>query len=140
MLVRCLLLAGLFLPGAAVVSSAQTGSVPMKVRHIHIRVTDVERTKAFYRDKMGLEVTRERQGEMAEFEGGQLWFGKWDGTGVLHTEAIVIGIEPKSVEAAYNMLKQRGVNIPNPPQQRGDQWSFMVKDPDGYMINVEGGK
>ena len=140
MLVRCLLLAGLLIPAAASVASAQTGSVPMKVRHIHIRVKDVERTKAFYRDKLGMKVTNERPGQMVEFEGGQLWFGKWDGTGELHTEAIMIGIEPKSVEATYNMLKQRGVDISSPPQQRRAEWSFMVKDPDGYMIEVEGEK
>ncbi|MBI1954968.1 MAG: VOC family protein, partial [Acidobacteria bacterium] len=88
MLVRYLLLAGLLLPAAAVVSSAQTDSVPMKVRHIHIRVTDVERTKAFYRDKLGFKVVNERPGQMVEFEGGQLWFGKWEGPGPLPTQAI----------------------------------------------------
>lgn len=140
MLMRCLLLAGLLVPTTAAVSSAQTSSVPMKVRHIHIYVKDVESTKAFYRDKFGMKVSDERPGQMVEFEGGQLWFGKWNGSGELHTDAIVIGIEPKSVEATYNMLKQRGVDIPNPPKEQRYGWSFRVKDPSGYMIEVEGPK
>ena len=80
MLVRSLILAGLLIPIFAAVSSAQAGPAQLKVRHIHVWVKDVNSTKAFYRDKLGLTVTSERAGEVVEFEGGSLWFGN-GGTG-----------------------------------------------------------
>lgn len=113
---------------------------PLRTRHIHIRVADVERTKAFYRDKLGLKVTNERPGEMVEFDGGALWFGKWRGSGPIPTGGITIGLGAKSVEATYNMLKQKGVNIPNPPAAARDEYHFTLKDPDGYEIEIEGPK
>ncbi|OFV97738.1 MAG: hypothetical protein A3F68_12745 [Acidobacteria bacterium RIFCSPLOWO2_12_FULL_54_10] len=139
MLTRLLLIAGLLFPASIVISQAQQGAGGMKVRHIHIRVSDVEKTKLFYRDKMGMKLTEERPGQVVEFEGGALWFGKWQGQGpVPVTPAIVIGIEPPSVQALYDKLKAAGVAIANPPKEQSYGWSFMVKDPDGYMIEVEG--
>lgn len=140
MLLRLLLLAGLMIPTWAILSPAQTGTPALKVRHIHIWVKDVERTKAFYRDKLGLKVSSERPGQNVEFLGGQLWFGKWRGSGTLPTEAITIGIEADSVDAAYRMVKQRGVTVAEPPKQQPYGWSFQLKDPDGYEIEIEGNK
>jgi catechol 2,3-dioxygenase-like lactoylglutathione lyase family enzyme len=130
------LLAVPFLPQAR---SQQSGAA-LSVRHIHIRVMDVERTKAFYRDKLGLKVSNERPGEVVEFEGGALWFGKWRGTGAIPTGGITIGLHAASVEATYNLLKQRGVALPNPPAAIRDEWAFGLKDPDGYAIEIEGPK
>ena len=138
MWVRCLLLASLVIPLSALVSSSQSNPQELLVGHIHIRVKDVERTKAFYRDKLGFKVTSERAGEMVEFENGKLWFGKWQGSGELQTASITIGVEATNVQAAYEMLKQRGVDIPKPPQQQSFGKSFRLHDPDGYEIEVEG--
>jgi predicted enzyme related to lactoylglutathione lyase len=130
------LLGGAFLPQGR---SQQSGAA-LSVRHIHIRVMDVERTKAFYRDKLGLKVSSDRPGEVVEFEGGALWFGKWRGTGAIPTGGITIGLHAASVEAIYNQLKQRGVALPNPPAAVRDEWAFQLKDPDGYAIEIEGPK
>ncbi len=140
MFVRSLLLASLLSSLLASFSHAQTGAAPLKVRHVHIWVKDVDRTKAFYRDKLGFKVSSERAGQNVEFDGGQLWFGKWRGTGTLSTHAITIGIHADSVEAAYQTLKQRGVSLPNPPAPVRDEWHFTFTDPDGYEIEVEGPK
>lgn len=111
------------------------------VRHIHLRVADVERTKVFYRDKLGLEVTGERPGEKVEFQGGKLWFGVWRGDGpVPVTPAVVIGLEAQSVTAVYEKLKRLGVNVPKPPEHEDYGWSFRLADPDGYSIEIEGGE
>jgi catechol 2,3-dioxygenase-like lactoylglutathione lyase family enzyme len=110
---------------------------PLEVRHIHIRVNDVERTKAFYRDKLGFKVTNETP-TVVEFPG--LWFGKWNGQGTLVPQGITIGIVAKSVDAAYQMLKMHGVDIPKPPAEAHGAWAFTFKDPDGYEVEVEGPK
>ena len=130
------LLAVPFLPQAR----SQQSAAALSVRHIHIRVMDVERTKAFYRDKLGLKVNNERPGEVVEFEGGALWFGKWRGMGAIPTGGITIGLHAASVEATYNQLKQRGVALPNPPAAVRDEWAVGLKDPDGYAIEIEGPK
>jgi catechol 2,3-dioxygenase-like lactoylglutathione lyase family enzyme len=98
---------------------------------------DVQRTKAFYRDKLGFTVTNETP-TVVEFPG--LWFGNWRGQGPIPTGGITIGIAAKSVEATYNELKKRGVDLPNPPAPMRDEWAFTFKDPDGYEIEVEGPK
>ena len=115
-----------------------TAGAPLAARHIHIRVTDVERTKTFYRDKLGLKVTNERPGEVVEFPG--LWFGKFRGTGKLETGGITIGMGAASVQKTYDELKAKGVNIPKPPAPARDEWAFGLTDPDGYAIEIEGPK
>jgi len=120
-------------------ATASAAAVPtMEIRHIHIFVTDVERTKAFYRDKLGFKVTNENPGAVVEFPG--LWFGKWREQGPIPTGGITIGIGTKSVDATYAEFKKRGVTIPNPPSKPREEWSFTFKDPDGYKIEVEGPK
>lgn len=132
--------AALILAAFAVSSQAnaqQSNALGLEVRHIHIRVMNVERTKAFYRDKLGFPVTNETP-TVVEFPG--LWFGKWTGQGAIPTGGITIGLAAKSVEATYNELKKRGVDLPKPPEPAHGEWSLMLKDPDGYKIEVEGPK
>ena len=125
------------LPQAYSQQSAAANALGLEVRHIHIRVMDVQRTKAFYRDKLGFKVTNETP-TVVEFPG--LWFGNWRGQGAIPTGGITIGIATKSVDATYNELKKRGVDIPKPPAPMRDEFSFTFKDPDGYEIEVEGPK
>ena len=138
MWVRYLLLASLMFPLSVLVASSQSSTKGLRPGHVHIRVKDVERTKVFYRDKLGLKVTSERAGEVVEFEDGKLWFGKWRGTGELQTASITIGVESADVQASYEMLQKRGVNIPKPPERESYGMSFRFRDPDGYEIEVEG--
>lgn len=135
---RSILLAGVGVALLAIPSSSQQAPAPLSARHIHIRVMDVERTKSFYRDKLGLKVINERPGEVVEFEG--LWFGKWRGSGPIPTGGITIGLHAASVEATYNTLKQRGVDLPKPPAPMRNEFAFSFKDPDGYEVEIEGPK
>ena len=125
------------LPQAYSQQSAAANALGLEVRHIHIRVMDVQRTKAFYRDKLGFKVTNETP-TVVEFPG--LWFGNWRGQGAIPTGGITIGIATKSVDATYNELKKRGVDLPKPPAPMRDEFSFTFQDPDGYEIEVEGPK
>lgn len=137
---RSLLSAFLMIPALAMVSPAQAATANLKVRHIHIWVKDLARTKTFYRDKMGFQVSHETPGQNVEFNDGQLWFGKFRGKGRPATNAITIGLGTSSVEAAYQALKKRGVEIPSPPSRAHGEWHFLLKDPNGYKIEVEGPK
>ena len=121
-------------PAAAAPAANPLG---LEVRHIHIRVMDVARTKAFYHDKLGFPVTNETP-TVVEFPG--LWFGKWTGQGAIPTGGITIGLGTKSVDATYAALKKAGVDVPKPPEPSHGEFSVMLKDPDGYNIEVEGPK
>ena len=139
MSLRSLIAALLLIPALTPMMSAQTPTASLKVRHIHIWVKDVKRTKAFYSDKLGFKVSAEKPGENVEFDGG-LWFGKWKESSPLDTSAITIGLGTDSVDAAYQMLKQKKVDLLNAPSEAHGEWHFIVQDPDGYKIEVEGPK
>jgi predicted enzyme related to lactoylglutathione lyase len=136
---RPLLAALLMIPALASAAFAQK-SADLKVRHIHIWVTDVERTKTFYRDTMGFKISHETPGANVEFNDGALWFGKFKGAGKPSTNAITLGLGASSVQTAYNTLKKNGADIPNPPSEAHGEWHFVMHDPDGYEIEVEGSK
>ena len=124
-------------PASPPAAKPAANSLGLEVRHIHIRVMDVERTKAFYRDKLGFPVTNETP-TVVEFPG--LWFGKWTGQGAIPTGGITIGLGTKSVDATYAALKKNGVAVPNPPAPSHGEFSLVLKDPDGYHIEIEGPK
>jgi len=44
------------------------------------------------------------------------------------------------VDAAYKMLKQNGVDIPNPPSEAHGEWHIVFHDLDGYEVEIEGAK
>ena len=146
MLVRVLLLAGLLIPLLATTSRAQTGSAQLKVRHIHVWVKDVASTKAFYGDKLGLQVTSERAGEVVEFEGGNLWFGKARFSDPIQTNGITIGIHADSVEAAYRAYCSSGASTlpippnsmasdgPSPFKTRTDTWWWSREESKGCSL------
>ncbi len=140
MSLRSLLPLVLLIPALGVVASAQTAPGTLKVRHVHIWVTDVERTKAFYRDKMGFSISHETPGANVEFNDGALWFGKFSGEGAPATNGITIGLGTNSVQASYDLLKKNGATVPNPPSEAHGEWHFILHDPDGYSIEVEGPK
>jgi len=125
-------------PAAQAAAKPAANALGLEVRHIHIRVMDVERTKAFYRDKLGFPVTNETPGQVVEFPG--LWFGKWKEKGPIPTGGITIGLGTKSVEKTFQDLKKRGVAIKEPPTKPREEWSLTIQDPDGYNIEVEGPK
>lgn len=135
-----LVVTGVLSLAAAWTLHAQGSQAALKVRHVHIWVTDVNRTKAFYRDKLGLKVSSEKPDQTVEFENGQLYFGKWRGEGQPNPSGISIGLGALSVDAVYETLKRNGVDLPTPPAPARDEWQFTLKDPDGYAISVEGPK
>ncbi len=126
--------------GWALGAQSSAPSTGLKVRHVHVWVNDVEQTKAFYRDKIGLTVSAEDPGRSVQFENGQLWFGKKKTADPLGTNALTIGLGASSVDAAYRALKARGADVPQAPEAVRDEWHFMMTDPNGYPIEVEGPK
>ena len=127
----------------------------MAARYLHtmVRITDPERSRAFY-EALGLEFRRDldivRGGEV---EATNYFFGfpgqeeeleltfNHDGrtynlgTGYGH---VAIGVD--DLDGTLERLKEQGIEPERPPYQvrEGGSWLCFVRDPDGYRIEIIG--
>lgn len=124
-----------------------------KFLHTMVRITDPERSRAFY-EALGFRFSREmdivRDGEL---EATNSFFSLGDdenvleltynhdgrtydlGTGYGH---IAIGVE--DLEGTLAALAEQGIEPERPPYQvtEGGSWLCFVRDPDGYRIELIG--
>jgi lactoylglutathione lyase len=119
----------------------------MRTLHVGLRVTDLERSLAFY-TALGYEVL----GGVPETEFGSLTMlrlpgdefvtielvhdprtGRVDPGGLNH---VVIQVE--SMRATVDLLTARGVEVdaPHSPDGSEDFWTAWITDPDGYRIEL----
>jgi catechol 2,3-dioxygenase-like lactoylglutathione lyase family enzyme len=113
------------------------------IRHIALKVTDVKRSKAFYRENFGMEVVWEPDPENAYLSSGI------DNL-ALHEASIAVaatdsrldhfGFLVESIERVRELEKEfetRGVKIVHPFKlHRDGSASFYCADPDGIIIQM----
>lgn len=123
----------------------------MRLLHTMIRVGDLERSIAFYRDVLGMRVLRRTDYPSGRFTLAFVGYGderstavielthNWDtdrydlGDGFGH---VAIGVD--DIHATCAALRQRGATIvrePGPMKHGGSQIAF-IEDPDGYRIEL----
>jgi predicted enzyme related to lactoylglutathione lyase len=103
-----------------------------------LRPTQLERTKHFYRDVLGLAVYREfgdaRQGGVVFFLGGG--FLEVSGHGVdHHAGPVSLWLQVRDVSAEHQRLEALGAHILRPPQR--ESWGLIemwIADPDGVRV------
>jgi catechol 2,3-dioxygenase-like lactoylglutathione lyase family enzyme len=113
------------------------------LRYIMLASSDIERSIAFYRDKLRLELVDRTRDEFVHFNCGNaeivvttLLRHLLDENARYPME-IVLGVP--SVTQAYDELCERGVTFLKPPRQiRPDAWATNCKDPDGYFVSIYG--
>lgn len=112
-----------------------------KIGVVMLGIADLEKSVAFYRDRLGLKLT-------AQFEG----FAFFDGGGVTlalsRGLAQAVGKGPGAMEVvfavehvrlAYEALRQAGVEFINEPRAvSGPNWATDFHDPDGHILSVFG--
>lgn len=121
----------------------------MKLAHSMIRVADLERSKAFYIEALGMRVFKEKEYPGGEFtlvfvgyepDDFQLELTyNWDkrtydvGTGYGH-----LAIETEDIEALCERIAKAGGEITRPPgpMKHGATVIAFAKDPDGYAIEL----
>ncbi len=120
----------------------------IKMLHTCIRVTNLEKSIQFYKDVLGLVVTREidhmdkgfKLVYLSSCKGEyeiELTFNEGTtsyeiGNGFSH---VAIGVD--DLEKSYENHKSRGYDVTNLSSLSGNVPSFyFIKDPDGYMVEI----
>lgn len=110
----------------------------MWLNHVHIGVRDLERSVAFYRDTLGLEVSEIPAASMASVQVGANLSLDLDLSLQPSDEApkpVIIGLLVESADETYARLKAKGAPVQGEPQDQ--YWgvrNFYLRDPDGYTI------
>lgn len=115
-------------------------------------VSDVSRSRNFYRDILGAEVLREFEGAFCQLEFQQTLLFLVAGGGPTEDKPGITFAAPANPEkvaaelvlrvgdcqAAYDALKNRGASFLTPPvkQDWGGEIRCFFRDPDGHLIEV----
>ena len=122
--------------------------------YLGIQVRNMERSIAFYRDVLGMQVVRrqpvpETDGEWAELrsvgsaqmlelnwypDGSKFFTGPYRNGDALDQ----IAFECEDVERAYRELLAKGARVGHPPFAEGHSLLAYVEDPDGIWIELTG--
>lgn len=126
----------------------------MRILHTMLRVGDLERSKKFYSEVLGMSVLREKEYPDGEFTLAFMGYGDEDNHTVIeltynwstaeydHGNAFGhIAIEVDDVYKAVETIRAQGGNIVREagPMQHGTTVIAFVEDPDGYKIELLGG-
>src|SRR5262245_65390098 len=127
----------------------KSGAPALKVSHVILRVAEMARSVAFYRDRVGLPLLYS-SGEFAAFDGGgvTLLLNQPDSpepappsAGLAALTEVVL--EAADVAAAHAALVQRGIAFRVVPRvvtsdgQR-DLLAADFRDPDGHVLSITG--
>ena len=127
--------------------------MPLGLQHCGLIVSDLERSRAFYGDALGLrEVPRPHNftfaGAWFQIGDDQLHLlveadttgsarGPEPGPSVAVGLANHIALEVDDLDAAVALLGDHGVALVGGPMPRGDGWTqVFTRDPDGYVIEL----
>jgi catechol 2,3-dioxygenase-like lactoylglutathione lyase family enzyme len=113
----------------------------MRVSHVMLGVSDLDRSLEFYRDKLGFTVQQQLPG-FVFLDGGSvtlalskdIWAHLGRSTGA---SQVVLGVD--AVKAIYTALKSKGVEFMNEPRDvNGREWAANFRDPDGHLLSIFG--
>jgi|1186.fasta_scaffold165600_1 predicted enzyme related to lactoylglutathione lyase len=108
-----------------------------KLGTVMIMVADIERSIAFYRDVLGLEV-EQLSGEWAQADAGGTYIGlhgsERGGAGGEAPFALMFDVD--DVEETFRAIATRGAETLEEPHEQPYGKIATVKDPDGYAVQL----
>jgi catechol 2,3-dioxygenase-like lactoylglutathione lyase family enzyme len=113
-------------------------------------VSDLERSKRFYRDVLGASLHREYGGTSCVLNFQGRWLLLVTGGGPTEVKPTVTFAPPTDPEAvshqltirvpdcrgAYETLRSRGAEFLTPPVDRGGEIRCFFRDPDGHLLEI----
>jgi glyoxylase I family protein len=114
----------------------------LKIENIVYFVADIDRTEAFYRDVLGLDVQRTPDEENGDFlmmptAGGiSLIFFKNADMKPGQTPTVVYTLEEGGIDAVVAGLARKGATIVTPVSHSPGGWSADLADPDGHLFSI----
>ena len=113
-------------------------------------ISDLERSKIFYRDVLGAEVFREYGGTSCVLEFQGVWLLLVTGGGPTDDKPTVtfapphdpnlvshqLTIRVPDCRVAYDVLRERGASFLTPPYDRGGEIRCFFRDPDGHLLEI----
>jgi resuscitation-promoting factor RpfA len=121
--------------------SAHTG--PTGAIHrlgVALQVADLERSLAFYRDKLGFHVVDQSEDSVVLASGDdRLVLRALAGMEPVQWRVVHLNLDVTDIDAVYAELRAAGVRFTSPPRvvNRGtyaEQWAAVFKDPDGHGL------
>ena len=114
----------------------------VRIGNICYYVTDIDRTEAFYRDVVGLNVQRmegdEETGDwlLASIENNiELIFFKMESRPG-NTPIVVFDLSEGGINTVVEGLAEKGATIVTPVSHAPGGWSAEFADPDGHVLSV----
>ena len=110
---------------------------------VMLGASNLPQSVAFYRDKLGLNLTSEIQ-NFAFFDGGGTTLAlsaahAQHSPSIIGATEIVFGVD--SVMAEFEKLKAKGVKFQSEPHDiNGNEWAANFTDPDGHLLSIFGPK
>jgi catechol 2,3-dioxygenase-like lactoylglutathione lyase family enzyme len=112
------------------------------IGQIHVSVSDIDRSVAFYRDVLGAVFLFQVPGQpMAFFDlaGVRLYLGKPESPEFRSTPVLYFSVE--DVDEAYSTLARRGVEFADAPHvvhrtEESELWMAFFRDPDGTNLAI----
>ena len=109
-----------------------------KLSVIMVVVKDMERSKRFYGEVLGLKPQHDSP-EWAQFDAGNISVGlhkESDRLKVEPHEGMQFGFEVEDIQKATEDLKKKGVHFVREPHKEEFGWLAIFKDPDGHHLQL----
>ncbi len=110
----------------------------VKLSHLFVFVSSIERSRAFYVDVLGMEVLLEEPGYVRIGGGDGFHIGMEEGEPAeVGSPGIEIVIQVDDVDRRYEEMKASGVAFDAPPEDQpwGARHAWL-RDPDGYRLSI----
>ena len=104
---------------------------------VYLYVRDMERSRAFYRDLLGIPLEGDEHWAEATFPGGTRFalHATHEGVGELSSGTVKISLAVDDADDAAALLRDHGIEV---HEAMHDEWGTAVDviDPDGYRISL----
>lgn len=111
-----------------------------RIRQIAVSVADLEKSKTFYRDRLGIKFLFETP-NLVFFDLAGIWLMLSNDPEEPARPGSVLYFEVPDIQVAHAELKQRGVEFVDEPHLIADMgsyelWMNFFKDPDGTTLAI----